>query len=237
MRKLVYEKDYTIKGNKKSENFNKRKRLRKVKVLKKFLKEIMDFQQGNQTSKTVATDVDVDKVMKDKKIRELLEELVNADSDMAVEFLHAIGYFKACDKFERYIPKIINEKDRENYGRLLKDSYSYAKNHYGKVKGVIDYERYQATIKIIVPIFEFETKEDREFLKDVTENAALFWFERLENGKIVFNIFLKYFDNVEISEEEKNKYMERAVVEAVEEIRAESLFNSEVKEQGEAETP
>lgn len=96
----------------------------------------------------------------------------------------------------RSVPKIIVPEHKENYDYLLKLCDSLAQNYYGSVHGVVDYQKWVATIDLIVPFVDFVTEEQLGVLKDIAEKSQSVTFQQSDNGGIRVHIFIDYFDDL-----------------------------------------
>lgn len=72
------------------------------------------------------------------------------------------------------IPKVVVPKDKENYDYLLNRCDDYAKRHHGRIRGVVDYEHWDAHIDLYLRILEFDDAEDMSFVKDIGEKRTTF---------------------------------------------------------------
>lgn len=96
--------------------------------------------------------------------------------DQAVEG----GFFQRyCDMMNK-VPKIIVPQDKENYEYLLSRCNQYAEQHYGRIRGVVSYERWDSTIDLYLPMLEFDDEED------------IVHKSKERDGKVIEN-FKKYF--------------------------------------------
>lgn len=96
----------------------------------------------------------------------------------------------------RSVPKIIIPEHKENYDYLLKLCDSLAQNYYGSVHGVVDYQKWSATIDLIAPFIDFVTEEQLGVLKDIAEKSQSITFQQSDNGGIRVHIFIDYFDDL-----------------------------------------
>ena len=65
-------------------------------------------------------------------------------------------------------------KDKENYDYLLNRCDDYAKRHHGRIRGVVDYEHWDAHIDLYLRMLEFDDAEDMSFVKDIGEKRTTF---------------------------------------------------------------
>ena len=113
--------------------------------------------------------------------------------DLAVES----GCFKAYSDAMKKIPKYIVQEDKEAYEDLLARLDAYAKELHGKIKGVIDYERWESYITVELPHFEACNLEEFALLSDLASKTDSVTFKASGNGGIRLHVMIGYFDEVE----------------------------------------
>lgn len=113
--------------------------------------------------------------------------------DYAVES----GFFKSYSDTMKKKPKYIVQKEKKAYENLLHRLDAYTKESQGKIKGVVDYEHYDAHIIVELPHFEFCTPEEFAMLSDIAANTHNVTFSASENGGIILYIMIGYFDEIE----------------------------------------
>ena len=116
--------------------------------------------------------------------------------DYAVES----GIFKAYDEAMRKIPKYIVQEDKEAYEDLLFRLNGYAKRKYGKIKGIVDYDKYECHIYVDLPHFEACDPYDFSLLSDIATKTHNVTFTASEDGGIRLSIRINYFDEIENTE-------------------------------------
>ena len=113
--------------------------------------------------------------------------------DYAVES----GIFKAYDEAKRKIPKYIVQKDKETYEHLIFFLDIYAKRKHGKIKGIVDYDKYECHIYVDLPFFEACTPEDLTLLSYMGVRTHNVTFTASEDGGIRLSIRINYFKETE----------------------------------------
>ena len=74
-------------------------------------------------------------------------EIVEKDDRATAVFERAFapgGFMEEFTKKMDAIPKVVVPKDKENYDYLLNRCDDYAKRHHGRIRGVVDYEHWDA---------------------------------------------------------------------------------------------
>lgn len=119
-------------------------------------------------------------------------EKVKAIFDRAVSGSFFRDYNAAMDA----IPKVIVQKDKENYEYLLSQCEKLAKQWHGRIKGVVDYKKWESHIEMVLPCVEFGTSDELALLRDISEKAHLVTFTTNEEGGITVYIMINYFEEL-----------------------------------------
>ncbi|MGN8889016.1 hypothetical protein [Dysosmobacter sp. HCP28S3_G4] len=115
------------------------------------------------------------------------------------------GFMEEFTKKMDAIPKVIVPEDKENYEYLLKLCDDYAKRHHGRIRGVVDYEHWDAHIDLYLKMLEFDDAEDMAFVKDIGEKAHYLCITPEKDGGYRFHIMINYFQ--ELMSEEHEAYL------------------------------
>ena len=110
------------------------------------------------------------------------------------------GFLEEFSKKMDAIPKVIVPKDKENYEYLLERCDEFAKRHHGRIRGVVDYEHWDAHIDLYLRMLEFDDAEDMAFVKDIGEKAHYLCITPEESGGYRVHIMINYFEEL-MSEE------------------------------------
>jgi len=132
------------------------------------------------------------------------ENLREADDSCGSILEQAIegGFFEAYGKMMDKIPKVIVPEDKENYEYLLSRCDEFAEKHYGKICGVVDFERWHSQIELYLPMLEFDDEEDMSLLRDIGEKAHYVEITAQPNGGFCVHIMINYFDEIMTDAEE-----------------------------------
>ena len=103
------------------------------------------------------------------------------------------------------IPKVVVPKDKENYDYLLNPCDDFAKRHHARIRGVVDYEHWDAHIDLYLKMLEFDDAEDMAFVKDIGEKAHYLCIAPEKDGGYRFHIMINYFQ--ELMSEEHEAYL------------------------------
>ena len=125
------------------------------------------------------------------------KETLSPNQQKIWEYAVESGIFKAYDEAKRKIPKYIVQKDKETYEHLIFFLDIYAKRKHGKIKGIVDYDKYECHIYVDLPFFEACTPEDLTLLSYMGVRTHNVTFQASENGGIRLSIRINYFDEIE----------------------------------------
>ena len=132
--------------------------------------------------------------------------------DQAVEG----GFFQRyCDMMNK-VPKIIVPQDKENYEYLLNRCNQYAEQHYGRIRGVVSYERWDSTIDLYLTMLEFDDEEDMSLLRDIGEKAHYVNVSHQPDGGFCLHIMINYFE--ELASDMEKDYIQYAAIEQDEKL-------------------
>ena len=139
------------------------------------------------------------------------------------------GFFAKYNQMMRSIPKVIVQKDKENYEELLPKLDALAKKWHGKIRGIVDYEHWDSHIYLTLPFFEFSSDEEHLLLKELNEKAHSLTFS-VEGGMIRLSILINYFEEIGDTEEVFDRALEESgelleVLQMVSEQRTEQLLS------------
>ena len=115
------------------------------------------------------------------------------------------GFMEEFTKKMDAIPKIVVPEDKKNYEYLLKRCDDFAKRHHGRIRGVVDYEHWDAHIDLYLKMLEFDDAEDMAFVKEIGEKAHYLCITPEENGGSRVHIMINYFE--ELMSEEYGSYL------------------------------
>lgn len=111
------------------------------------------------------------------------------------------GFLKAYAEAMEAIPKVVVPEDKANYEYLLSRADELAQRWGGKVRGVVSYEKWDATIDLVLPFVEFGCPDDLVLLKEFAEKSDSITFQSEEDGRIRIHVFIYYFEELAYSNE------------------------------------
>ena len=114
-----------------------------------------------------------------------------------IDYAAESGFFKAYNDAMLKIPKYIVQEDKEAYEDLLFRLDMYANRLGGKIKGIVDYEKYNSHIIVELPHFEASDPEEYALLADIAAKTNIVIFEPSEDGGIRLYIMINYFNEIE----------------------------------------
>ena len=91
------------------------------------------------------------------------------------------------------LPKYIAPEDQAD---LLPRLDALAQKRGGKIKGVVNFEKWYSHTYVDLPFFEFSSTEDFSLLADIAAKTHLVTFSVTENGKIHLSIMINYFNEI-----------------------------------------
>ena len=121
----------------------------------------------------------------------------SADKYRIRDYAIESGFFEAYNNAMLKIPKYIVQKDKEAYEDLLFRLDIYAKRKCGKIKGIVDYEKYNSHIIVELPHFEAADAQEYALLSDIAAKTNIVIFEPSEDGGIRLYIMINYFNEIE----------------------------------------
>lgn len=134
-------------------------------------------------------------------------------------------FFKTYNDIMNSIPKVIVAEDQKNYEELLHKLDVFAKRRHGQIKGIVDYEHWDAHIYVTLPFFEFAFKEEHELLAELESKSKSLTFTVTEDGQILLSVMFNYFeeigdkDNVFSQAIDGNEALVQALTESIEKQR------------------
>lgn len=106
------------------------------------------------------------------------------------------GFFQRyCDMMSK-VPKIIVPQDKENYEYLLNRCDQYARQHFGRIYAVVDYQRWHSEINLYLPMLEFDDETDMSLLRDIGEKAHYVNISHEPDGGFCLHIMINYFEEI-----------------------------------------
>lgn len=111
---------------------------------------------------------------------------------------HAInnGFFKAYTDAMNALPKYIVPEDKKAYEELLPQLDALAMRLGGKIRGVVDYEKWDSKITVILPFFECSSQSEFALLADIAQRSDLLTITATEDGNVKLSIMINYFNEI-----------------------------------------
>ncbi len=106
------------------------------------------------------------------------------------------GFLKRLEDSIKVIPKIVVPEYKENYEYLLGACDDLAKQLGGHIRGIVDYERWEAAIDVVLPYAEFANPEDLLLLKGMAEKAYSVTFRATDDGNTRIRLYVPYFETL-----------------------------------------
>ncbi len=109
-----------------------------------------------------------------------------------LDTLKDIGFFQAYKEEMDKIPKRVVPKEEADYEYLFGECDAYVRQFGGKVRGEVDYQKWQATIDLYQIHFEFCDREALTLLKEIAERAENVTFS-IKDGLLRMTVFIGYW--------------------------------------------
>lgn len=129
------------------------------------------------------------------------------ENDLSEAIFNKVFFGSFIDKYAAAIdalPKIINQKSKENYEYVLAICDSMAREFGGKLTARVSYDSWDATIRMTLHHIEFTNDEQLEDLKQIASRADSVTFSATPDGQVQLSMFFYYFEDV-ISEEDADR--------------------------------
>ena len=121
----------------------------------------------------------------------------NLEASKVFDYAVESGFFREIAERVRAIPKRIVFEDKEAYENLLPRLDELAKRHGGKIRGIVDYEKWEADIVLTLPFFECANSRDLGLLADIATKTNLVTVTATEDGQVRVFIMIHYFEEME----------------------------------------
>lgn len=133
----------------------------------------------------------------DEKVRRQSAEhaLFKFENDILDQAIEG-GFFKAYSEAMNAMPKYIVPEDKAAYEDLLPRLDRFARRLGGRIRGVVDYEKWDAHIILHLPYFEITTQEEHELLSDIAKKTHLLDITGTEEGGVRVYIMINYFNEI-----------------------------------------
>ena len=86
-------------------------------------------------------------------------------------------------------------KQKADYEYLLGECDAYVRQFGGKIRGVVDYQKWQSTIDLYLPHVEFCDRESLSLLGEIAKRAENVTF-CIQEETLRLSIFISYFDEI-----------------------------------------
>lgn len=111
------------------------------------------------------------------------------------------GFLSSYAEALNAVPKVIIPEYQANFDYVLQLCDDLAETWGGSVRGEISFERWDATIDVIVPCVDFTSPEDLQYLREIAEKSHGVTIKPADDG-ILIHICNRYFEDC-ISDEKR----------------------------------
>ena len=116
------------------------------------------------------------------------------ESEKLLDYSISSGILKTMSESFNQLPRAINNEKKAAYERILAALYTIAEVLGGQIKGIVDFQNWEAHIYAYLPFSEFSSLEELELLKDIAVNAQTVTFTATPDGGIRLSVLIAYFD-------------------------------------------
>lgn len=112
------------------------------------------------------------------------------------------GFLTSYAEALNAVPKVIIPEYQANYEYVLQICDDLAETWGGSVRGEISYERWDATIDMVVPYVDFTSPKDLQNLREIAERSHGVTIKSVDDG-ILIHIYNRYFEDCITDEKRK----------------------------------
>lgn len=116
------------------------------------------------------------------------------ESEKLLEYSISSGVLKMMSESFNQLPREINNEKKAAYERILAALDTIAEVLGGQIKGIVDFQNWEAHIYAYLPFSEFSSLEELDLLKDIAVNAQTVTFTAIPDGGIRLSVLIAYFD-------------------------------------------
>ena len=116
------------------------------------------------------------------------------ERETLLDYSISSGVLKTMSESFNQLPREINNEKKAAYERILSSLDSVAEILGGQIKGVVDYQNWEAHIFANIPFAEFSSLEELDLLKDIAVNAQTVTFTATPDGGVRLSVLIAYFD-------------------------------------------
>lgn len=124
----------------------------------------------------------------------------------ADEFWEAISEspkLREAFQMHRSIPRVINPSHKDVFAYMVKEADAFARDFGGTIEASIDYDRYKAEIRLILPFFDMTQKREKFFfMKAMALTDSIDVTPAADNDNINMTLNFKYFTELTASKED-----------------------------------
>ncbi len=119
------------------------------------------------------------------------------------------GIIRKYEEAVNALPKCIVPREKAAYDNLLIQLNEFAMAARGKILGIVNYEKWEATIQLTAPVFRFVDPEGILLLANIALSAEKVTVSVNQEGMIVLNLEIEYFQNIGDNEAIMDELLER----------------------------
>ena len=116
------------------------------------------------------------------------------ESEKLLDYSISSGILKTMSESFNQLPRAINNEKKAAYERILAALDTIAEVLGGQIKGIVDFQNWEAHIYAYLSFSEFSSLEELDLLKDIAVNAQTVTFTATADGGIRLSVLIAYFD-------------------------------------------
>ena len=128
------------------------------------------------------------------------------DNRAANDFWDAVcesSKLREAFELHRSVPRMINPSHQNVFTYMVKEADAFARDFGGTIEASIDYDRYKAEIKLLLPFFDMTQKREKFFfMKAMALTDSIDVTPAADNENINMTLNFKYFTELTASKED-----------------------------------
>ncbi len=142
----------------------------------------------------------MENIVYEKDYSEVYEQLSNGKSDKLMgliwkDFLQC-GVIGSINNTLDTVPKVIIPDGKKHYEYLLVRLDELAKNIGGKIRGVVDFKIWEASITLDIPYLDFNDADGRKLLSEIAAYSNVITILGTDKEYVRLEITINYFEDL-----------------------------------------
>ncbi len=142
----------------------------------------------------------MENIVYEKDYSEIYEQKSNGEPDKLVgliwkELLQS-GVFDSINDRLKSVPKVVVREGKKHYEYLLVRLDELAKNIGGKIRGVVNYDGWEASITLDLPYLDFNDSDGRMLLREIAAYGNVITILAPDKDCIRLEVIINYFEDL-----------------------------------------